>query len=120
MAPAEDRTSAKSGLVVGHRGLARIAPENTLASLDKAIEAGADASEFDVWPSADGKLVVMHEFNVERTTNGKKLLTKEVVDRLFQQKMTVWVYGVDEAARMDEMIAWGIRSVTTCFCPLAA
>lgn len=68
-------TEAASGsgqfLRIGHRGAAGHAPENTLASLERAIALGADLVEFDVRRSADGALVLLHDPTVDRTTNGK-------------------------------------------------
>ncbi len=55
---------------VGHRGAAGLAPENTLGAFAKGIEAGVDAIECDVHLSADGALIVMHDPNVSRTTDG--------------------------------------------------
>jgi len=63
--------SPKPCLVVGHRGFSSVAPENTMASLLKAVEIGAGGSEFDVHATCDGALVVMHDGKVDRTTNGK-------------------------------------------------
>jgi glycerophosphoryl diester phosphodiesterase len=63
-------------MVVAHRGFSSLAPENTLAALSKAIEIGAGGSEFDVYASCDGKLVVMHDGKVDRTTDGKGDITK--------------------------------------------
>ena len=57
--------------VIGHRGAAGLAPENTLASFSQAVRLGVDAVELDVHRSADGHLVVMHDERVDRTTNGK-------------------------------------------------
>jgi glycerophosphoryl diester phosphodiesterase len=54
----------------GHRGAPRAAPENTLASFQKAREMGADGVELDVMLCADGEVVVMHDLTVERTTDG--------------------------------------------------
>jgi glycerophosphoryl diester phosphodiesterase len=54
----------------GHRGAPKAAPENTLASFQKAREMGADGVELDVMLCADGEVVVSHDFNVERTTDG--------------------------------------------------
>ncbi|HUT15796.1 MAG TPA: glycerophosphodiester phosphodiesterase family protein [Anaerolineae bacterium] len=54
----------------GHRGEPRAAPENTLASFQKAREDGADGVELDVQLCADGELVVIHDSSVDRTTNG--------------------------------------------------
>jgi glycerophosphoryl diester phosphodiesterase len=55
--------------VIGHRGAAAYAPENTLASFAKALELGADALEFDLRRSADGVAVVMHDPTLDRTTD---------------------------------------------------
>ena len=57
-------------LNLGHRGAPKAAPENTLASFQKAREMGADGIELDVMLSADGEVVAMHDSNVERTTDG--------------------------------------------------
>ena len=54
----------------GHRGAPKAAPENTLASFQWAREMGADGVELDVMLCADGEVVVMHDSNVERTTDG--------------------------------------------------
>lgn len=56
--------------VIGHRGAAAYAPENTMASFIKAEEANADWFELDVQLSKDGEVVVMHDDSVDRTTNG--------------------------------------------------
>lgn len=57
--------------VIAHRGFSAAAPENTLAAITKAIEAGADGCEFDVYASKDGRIVLMHDETVDRTTNGR-------------------------------------------------
>jgi glycerophosphoryl diester phosphodiesterase len=48
-------------LVFAHRGCSSLAPENTIAAFAKAREKGSPGIELDVHPSADGKLVVMHD-----------------------------------------------------------
>lgn len=57
-------------LVLGHRGACQHAPENTLASFRLAREQGADGIEFDTKRCASGEVVIMHDFTVDRTTNG--------------------------------------------------
>jgi glycerophosphoryl diester phosphodiesterase len=57
-------------LIIGHRGAAALAPENTLAALMKGL-ACADAVEVDVRLSEDGVPVVIHDATLERTTNGQ-------------------------------------------------
>lgn len=56
--------------VIGHRGAAAYAPENTMVSFMKAEDLGADWFELDVRLSKDGEVVVMHDATVDRTTNG--------------------------------------------------
>jgi glycerophosphoryl diester phosphodiesterase len=56
--------------VIAHRGFSGVAPENTLAAFQKAIEVNADMFELDVLLSRDGRVVVIHDDTVERTTDG--------------------------------------------------
>jgi glycerophosphoryl diester phosphodiesterase len=57
--------------VIGHRGAAAAAPENTLASIRKAKELGASWIEFDVKLTSDGQAILFHDDRLERTTNGQ-------------------------------------------------
>src|SRR5262245_8860628 len=57
--------------VIAHRGSMSDRPENTLASLKRAIEVKAHVSEVDVRTTKDGALVCMHDADVTRTTDGK-------------------------------------------------
>jgi glycerophosphoryl diester phosphodiesterase len=57
--------------VIGHRGAAGCAPENTLAGLRKARELGCLWVEFDVRLTADGHLILLHDDLLGRTTDGK-------------------------------------------------
>lgn len=52
-------------LVIGHRGAAGLLPENTLAAFKRGCELGIDAIELDVLVSADGELVVHHDFKLK-------------------------------------------------------
>lgn len=61
----------KSVEIVAHRGFHLHAPENSLASLQAAIDLGIDGSEVDLRTTGDGHLVLMHDATLERTTNGK-------------------------------------------------
>jgi len=56
--------------VIGHRGACGYAPENTIASFQAAASLGVSCVEFDVRLSADGKLVIIHDDTVDRTTSG--------------------------------------------------
>ena len=57
--------------VIGHRGAAASAPENTLAGLREARELGCRWVEFDVRLTADKQLILLHDDRVERTTDGR-------------------------------------------------
>jgi len=67
--------------VIGHRGALQYAPENTLASFKKAVELGINWIEFDVQLSKDDRLVIIHDHELERTTNGQG----RVIDHTLQQ-----------------------------------
>ena len=58
-------------LVIAHRGASGLAPENTLAAFHKTLEVGADGIELDVRLTRDGRVVVIHDRRLERTTEGK-------------------------------------------------
>jgi glycerophosphoryl diester phosphodiesterase len=57
--------------VIGHRGAAGCAPENTLGGLRKAWELGCPWVEFDVRLTADGQLILLHDDRLRRTTDGR-------------------------------------------------
>jgi glycerophosphoryl diester phosphodiesterase len=70
-------------LRIGHRGAAGHAPENTLLSVAKALELGVDLVEIDVQRTSDGKLVVLHDKRVDRTTtNGKGYLANMTLEEV--------------------------------------
>lgn len=57
-------------ILIAHRGASGYAPENTLPALRKAMELGANYLEIDVHQSNDGQIVVIHDSDIDRTTNG--------------------------------------------------
>src|SRR5579862_6026518 len=63
------------GPVIGHRGAAARAPENTLAGLRCAKALGCAWVEFDVRLTGDGALVLCHDPRLDRTTNGSGLVS---------------------------------------------
>jgi len=62
-------------VIIGHRGAGGVAPENTLVSFQQAILDGADILELDVYLTKDNHVVVIHDANVDRTTNGTGKVT---------------------------------------------
>ncbi len=69
-------------LIIGHRGASGTEPENTLRSFRKALEAGADGIELDVHLCASGELVVIHDYTVDRTTDGSGKVSDLPLDEL--------------------------------------
>ncbi len=60
----------KKPLVIGHRGAMGHETENTLASVQKALDLGVDMIEIDVFKISTGEVVVFHDQTVDRLTNG--------------------------------------------------
>ncbi len=68
--PALRPLPARAPLVAAHRGASGERPENTLAAFERALELNADFIELDVHLSSDGVPVVIHDHDLETTTNG--------------------------------------------------
>jgi glycerophosphoryl diester phosphodiesterase len=67
--PALKILASQRPLVIAHRGYSQFAPENTLPSFKLAVAAGADMVELDYYPTLDGKLIVLHDHYLDRTTD---------------------------------------------------
>ncbi|NEB00789.1 glycerophosphodiester phosphodiesterase family protein [Streptomyces sp. SID13726] len=69
-------------LTIGHRGIMGVEPENTLRSFTAAQQAGLDVIELDLHLSKDGALVVMHDTDVDRTTDGTGPIAEKTLAEL--------------------------------------
>jgi glycerophosphoryl diester phosphodiesterase len=76
--------------VIGHRGICAYAPENTLASLEKAAELGIAWIEFDVMLTQDGEAIVFHDETLNRTTNGKGLIAETTLAEIATLEAGAW------------------------------
>jgi len=102
--PYRDRT-----LNFGHRGAPQAAPENTLVSFQQAREMGADGVEFDVMLCADGEVVVMHDFSVERTTDGRGLVKELSLAQLRSLDAGAWFgpqFAGERVPTLREVAEW--------------
>lgn len=79
--PADQAAAKPKIIVISHRGEHLHHPENTLPAFQAAIDAGADYFEADIRTTSDGKLVLMHDSSVNRTTNA----TGKVKEMTFDQ-----------------------------------
>ncbi len=69
-------------LRIGHRGAAGHAPENTIAAIRRGISLGVDFVELDLQRTRDGRLVVIHDKLVDRTTDGSGFVSEMTWDEL--------------------------------------
>ena len=79
---------------IAHRGASGHAPENTIAAFDKAFEMKADYIEIDVQQTRDGRLVVIHDTTIDRTTNGTGSVSDYTLEELRQLDAGTW-FGKD-------------------------
>ena len=95
--------------VFGHRGAMGYAPENTMASFAKAVALGVDAIELDVHLTADDEVVVIHDHQLERTTNGRGAVRQHTLDQLRRLDAGAW-FGTEFAGErvptLDEVVDW--------------
>lgn len=104
--------------VCAHRGFSGAYPENTMLAFQKAVEAGCDEIELDVQLTRDGRVVILHDEMLDRTTDG----TGFVGDYDYQQLQAFAanngydrdVVGVNRIPSFEEYCAWVKgRSITT-------
>ncbi|MGC9347672.1 MAG: glycerophosphodiester phosphodiesterase [Anaerolineae bacterium] len=95
--------------VVGHRGACDLAPENTLASFERAWRDGADIIEMDVRLSADGHVVVFHDATVDRTTDGAGEVATMSLAQLKRLDAGAWFspeFAGERIPTLREAAAW--------------
>jgi len=80
--------------IIGHRGSADLAPENTLAGIRRAHEEGAVFVEFDVKLTADNVPILMHDDKLNRTTDGKGKVAKTTLSEIQALDAGAW-FGAD-------------------------
>ncbi len=80
--------------IVGHRGAAGHAPENTLSSFQKGLDLKVDIIELDIHLSADDELIVIHDATVDRTTNGTGAIEDLNMSEINQLDAGTW-FGAD-------------------------
>lgn len=94
--------------VFAHRGYSGAYPENTMLAFQKAVEAGCDGIELDVHETKDGKLVIIHDELVNRTTDG----TGRVCDYTFEELRRLNAaklfpqFGAEKIPSFEEYCEW--------------
>ena len=73
-----------------HRGFSQLFPENTIPAFEEAIKTGVDRIEMDLRLSSDGKMVIIHDDTVDRTTNKDGLVSDFSLNELRQLDAGSW------------------------------
>ncbi|HVQ89237.1 MAG TPA: glycerophosphodiester phosphodiesterase family protein [Actinomycetes bacterium] len=111
LVPRPDRPTNRP-LVIAHRGASIDAPEHTLAAYQRAIDDGADGLEADVRLTADGHLVCVHDRRVDRTSNGRGVLSTLELADLESLDFGSWKSAAQDAEEPDQLGA-GAHGVLT-------
>ena len=90
-------------LVIAHRGASAEAPENTIAAFELAILHGADGIELDLHLSRDDQPVVIHDFTLERTTDGLGPVRDRTVRELKRLDAGGWHGGQFQGQRIQTL-----------------
>jgi glycerophosphoryl diester phosphodiesterase len=94
--------------IIAHRGYSAVAPENTLAALEAALQARADAVEFDVHVSDDGVPFLFHDDTLRRTTNGRGSVAGHTMAALKRLDAGAWFapeFAGEPIPTLDEALA---------------
>lgn len=98
---------SKKITITGHRGAGGLAPENTLASIQLALDLGVDRIEIDVQQTKDNVIIVLHDRTLRRTTNGfgfVKLLDFDQIQQFSAGVKFNTVYQEEKIPTLEEVI----------------
>lgn len=98
-----------SNKIIGHRGAAAYAPENTFAAFNQALTLGCRHIEFDVMLSADGEPFVIHDESLKRTTNGRGdvgLVNADYLESLDAGKWFARRFCGEKIPHLSDAIKW--------------
>ena len=89
--------------IFAHRGSSGTHPENTLPAFAEAVRVNADGIELDVHLTEDGELVVIHDEEVDRTTNGKGLVREKTLEEIKKLNAGLWFNDKFPAAKIPTL-----------------
>ena len=93
--------------VIAHRGASAVAPENTMAAFRRAQEMGAECIETDLHLSRDGRLIILHDTTLDRTTSGSGLVKNHTYNELRQLDAGRWFsqsFAGERLPSIDELL----------------
>ncbi|MBU2658107.1 glycerophosphodiester phosphodiesterase [Bacillus cabrialesii] len=95
--------------IFAHRGASGQYPENTMLAFEKGIEAGADGIEFDVQLAKDGRIVVIHDERLDRTTSLKGFVKDTAYDVIKTANAAVnqdQTYSDTKVPLLEDVLSW--------------
>ena len=95
--------------VIGHRGAMGHAPENTMTSFEQAVDLGADMLEFDVRLTKDGVPVIVHDANLDRTSNKSLDVAELTAKDLLELDAGSWFdlrFAGERIPRLATLLKW--------------
>ncbi len=108
--PIQLLANAKYGpFISAHRGFSSDYPENTISALQAAHDAGAHVAEIDVRLTKDGKLILMHDAQVDRTTDGSGPVTALTLAEVKKLDAGRWFdrkFAGTKVPTLDEVVDW--------------
>lgn len=87
-------------LIYAHRGASLIRPENTIPAFRAAVRLGANGIEFDVQLTRDGYPVIIHDYTLNRTTNGSGKVSSYTLEQIKQLSAGAWFDKKYESVRV--------------------
>ena len=86
----DDRLKGEHFDIIAHKGASGIAPENTIAAIQLALDMGVDMIEIDVRNTHDEEIVVIHDASLDRTTNGTGLVHDYTLEEIRELDAGSW------------------------------
>jgi glycerophosphoryl diester phosphodiesterase len=99
----------KRPLNIAHRGASGHAPENTMAAFRLAVDQGADWIELDIHQTADGHLIVLHDFSLQRTAGDPRPVQTLTLAQIKKFNVGLWwgkTYRSEKVPTLDEVLAF--------------
>ena len=100
-------------LIYAHRGARGCAPENTMSAFRQALNKNADGIELDVQMTKDGQIVICHDHDIDRTSNGKGWIKDFTLAELKKLDFGSWYDPVFTGERIPTFIEFFTWYVTT-------
>ncbi|MGB1561036.1 MAG: glycerophosphodiester phosphodiesterase family protein [Sinimarinibacterium flocculans] len=111
--PADNPWLERRPIGFAHRGGVREFPENTLYAYRESARLGADVLEMDVYATADGELVVLHDTTVDRTTNGSGTVESMTLAELQALDAAYWFVPGQGTPHDAADSAYAFRGIAT-------